>query len=187
MSYSTNMRIAILYGLFEGAALGRKMIVECTARGHEIVTDVDTADIIVAHSGGWLFLPDNISGKKIVIINASHSSEVSLGKRFYWRTSYDIKHVIFSGLFIAWLREFVIKIWYAFTKLPHWLEMRRRFMVKDITPIIKNINTIVIQSADTSWYEKPTMQQAHKFIKVSYGDHDDCWRRPTLYLKIAEI
>lgn len=181
------MRIAILYGLFEGPALGKKMVAECIARGHDIVTDASAADIVIAHSGGWLFLPNNIAGKKVVIINASHRSAILLSKRFLWRTRYDIKYVIFSKLFITWLREYAIKLWYAVTKLQHWLKMRRLFMSKDITPIIKLKNTIVIQSADLSWYDKPTMQKAHKFIKVSYGDHDDCWRNPAQYLDLVNI
>lgn len=133
------MKISILYGLSEGPMLGNKMIAECANRGYEIVNDANAADLIIAHSGGWLFLPNNIAGKKVVIINASHQSQIPLSKRFLWRTRYDIKYVIFSKLFITWMREFAIKLWYAVTKLPQWLEMQRLFMVKDITPIIKKI------------------------------------------------
>lgn len=180
------MKIAILYGLFEGPALGKKMIAACTNRGHDIVTDANSADVIIAHSGGWLFLPNNITDKKIVIINASHKSEIPLSKRFYWRTRYDLKHVILSKLFFTWLHEFIIKLWYAITQTSHWLKMRQLFAVKDITPIINSKGTIVIQSADLSWYDKNTMQYASRFINFNFGDHDDCWRNPAPYLDITE-
>ena len=175
-------KLAVLYGLFEGPLIGDAFTDECKRRGFLIVDDPADADVIVAHSGGWLFLPTDTTGKQVVLVNVSHDSHVSILRRFAGRMQYDIRHVVLSRLFPTWLYQRVLNCWYLLIKFPVWLEMGRRYKVRDITPLIALKNVIVLQSADMSWYDHETMVQAHKIIMLDSGCHDDCWLRPQVYL-----
>ncbi len=113
--------LAILYGLFEGPLIGKRFIDECKRRGYDVIDDASKADVIVAHSGGWLFLPPNNQATRIVLIDVSHKSHRSIVRKFAGRMAYDFRHVVPSRLFFVWLTLRGLNIWYFITQFPIWL------------------------------------------------------------------
>ncbi|MBC7764138.1 hypothetical protein H7Y29_00310 [Microbacteriaceae bacterium] len=177
--------LAIIYGLFEGPLIGKSFVAECKRRGYTIIADASKADVIVAHSGGWMFLPVNNAAKQIILIDAAHKSSRSLISKFAARVAYDVRHIVFSKLFIVWLVQRVLNVWYFVARFPTWLRMGRRYNTYDIVPLIKQSNVVVIQSDDLSWYDAETMMYAYHFFQLDEGCHDDCWIHPSVHMSVS--
>jgi hypothetical protein len=176
---------AVIYGLFEGPLIGRAFIAECKRRGFTVISDASKADIIVAHSGGWMYLPENSSSKRIILIDPGYKSPKSFAHKFLSRIAYDFRHIVFSRLFFVWLSQRIFNIWYFVTRFSTWLKMGNRYNTKDIVPLIKQPHVTVIQSDDLSWYDGETMLYAYDFVQLDKGCHDNCWIDPITYLDVS--
>lgn len=174
--------VALIYGLFEGPLIAKAFIVECKRSGLTVISDASKADLIFAHSGGWMFIPEDNIAKQIILIDVAHKSDRSFVRKFGGRMAYDFRHIVPSRLFFVWLFQRIVNIWYFTSRFPIWLEMGRRYRVYDIAPLIIQPQVTVIYSDDRSWIDPNMVTHAAHYIQLDFGCHDNCWIDPSLYL-----
>lgn len=184
--------VAILYGFGEGPWHGRGLRSELLAAGFSIVNTPETADIIIAHSGGMYDLPTGLSGKAIFLIAPSCGSA---GKTWFRTQSkkvwLDMRFFARTGMLTKWIQK---SFWNAVylagqsPRLPHlWRTHRSHTAGLKVT----NANTIVVTFRDDPWSGYMTTDEIEKhadyvFIGVD-AIHDDIWLRPEVYANLARI
>jgi len=62
-------RAAILYGFSEGPAHAWRLRLCLEQAGLALTTDVQAAQVIITHSAGSFFLPENLQDKTVIIFN----------------------------------------------------------------------------------------------------------------------
>src|SRR5438046_8452477 len=62
------VRIYILYGFREGPHSGRRLLPRLRAAGFEPTSDVQSADIILSHSGGCFLAPNNLAAQPPIVM-----------------------------------------------------------------------------------------------------------------------
>lgn len=172
------MNIFISYGWPEGPWLGEKFIGSAQKAGHTIVSSMEQAEIVIAHSGGCFMLDPLQKTKTVLLIGLPCWPGRSLLKSTYRKIRSETKD-----------RNFMFKtaahVWYCSTRIRRWRTMYRNFKAFTLPThqgvfLIRNesdtyLNKIVAR--------KLAEQKGWNYVEKT-GGHDDLWESPEIYLKI---
>ncbi len=170
------MNIAVIEGFLEGPLHSRRLKQALIKHGHEITTP-ETADCIIVHSGGWVFLPTSLDSKKIIFWDPAYKTEKPFTRRFISRLAYDFGH-----LRARMVIERLLNIWYLLVRPMRWVLLLRQIYRQPIEPLFTRQNSFVIGVGDRSWWSSPTVAATGVPHKCKKGDHDIFWSRPELIL-----
>ncbi len=163
---------AIQYGFAEGPKIAQKFITDLTHDGWEL-TSVETADIIIAHSGGSRVIPEINSAESIVLVNISPWPEVSL----LGALTRKLTSERFSASKVLW------NFWYGISNIPYAFSMKRNY---SLPPANK---TIIIRNIKDTYMPKKRLTElsaaGYEIIELP-GTHDDIWENPTSYINIID-
>ena len=170
------MKIAIEHGLYEGSFFSRSLRKLLVDRGHTI-TNTRDAELIIAHSGGWLMLnSSNLVDKKVALIDPAYRDEKSLHAKSLSRFRYDFRHMRLSA-FPGYLFRRLLNIGYLVGRFSRWLIMANHYNNKDLATLIDHPGLIIVRVSDSSWFNPRLMANARD-VRLQPGDHDVCWHRP---------
>lgn len=172
----------ISYGFMEGPRHGVRMRQALQNRGYSMASSAEEADVVIAHSGGHLLLPEASQLSHVLLIDASFTTGRFALDNVMRHIVYDLIHVLGRGEiryytwktlwnFVYLLREFQ-SARHMYTRLKNSSYSPERFIGK----------ATIVQTDDMSWYDSRSLPlsattRVHK-------DHDDCWRHPDRYLDL---
>ncbi len=184
-------KIGILTGFSEGKYHTKKFVQTLRAAGFEHTNDLQAADIIVAHSGGFVFLPKDVRAKRIFVVNPpceypTPASRVTLQKI---REDYDVHRAIGKRRAFFWKNSW--NMWYLVSQLP-----RQRKIVQVVVrdrmqlPKITAPSVHIIVTKRDPWAGSITPATSKGGNHYSYlslaGSHDDIWMHPEHYVAIIK-
>lgn len=184
----TAQKACILYGFAEGQRHGVRMRRALKARGYRVVRRPHAADLIIAHSGGYLMLPKLKPEQRVLIIDASYRPKRSPLYCFVIHVWYDILDLaIRPRNTVFWLWKSLLNLYYMVVHLPRHTRLYRRYKRIDFHTVVSGPHTVITQSEDVSWFD-PSAFPPEVRARIYYVEagHDDCWRHPETYLDFVE-
>ena len=179
----------IVYGFAEGPRHGRRMRHALKTRGYTLVRHVKDADVILAHSGGYLMLPPLRPEQQLVLLDPSYRPAKTPLFCLVSHLVYDIRFLLFSSLWGYWSWKTWWNIWYIVWHPRRQLRMYRRYHTQDFSTITSHPQLTVLQSDDRSWFDDRHYRSRDGRSNITLhfvaADHDDCWRQPNVYLDLA--
>lgn len=184
-------KICLIAGLSEGKYHTRKCIRCFVAAGFTVTDDPKTADIIVVHSGGYVFLPDDLADKCVVLVNPPHQYRGTALKNTFRKIQEDYRHHKTHRK--TW--QFFIKntwnIWYMLAEFPRQKQMIR--LVPKQHTVLPKLNArrlVFVATRDDPWASRITTESItsnprYSFISIE-GSHDDIWMHPEHYVAIIK-
>jgi hypothetical protein len=184
MSSPKHFSVCILYGLCEGPAIGRKFIRLLLANGYTITNDPRFADLIIAHSGGCLVLPNNCEAKLILLIGLPDSQYSLLRVTLVKKIKLDAQMYYRDHIFGQWLYKTFWHTVYFWNMANNWhmlhgLKTHARY---------DSGNAVLIRNRDdiTASDDPKQLHIKNMPLLSLTGQHDDCWLHPEKYLAIIQ-
>lgn len=187
----TKLSVAILYGFGEGKWHGRGLRKALQTTGFTMAASPETADIIIAHSGGMYSLPKNTAGKTIFIIAPSCGK----ARRTWFHTQgakvwQDMRYFLHSGLFIQWFYKSFWNGVYVIAQIPRLSTLWHIHQEHQAGLPITGTSTTIITFKDDPWSGYITTQELAKHPTYTFIEmdaiHDDIWLRPELYVELLQ-
>lgn len=181
---------AIVYGFAEGPGHGRRFRQALKTRSYKLVKDPAKADIIFAHSGAYLMVPPLRPEQRLVLLDPSYRPDKSAFYCFILHFVYDIRFLLFSSLWGYWAWKTAWNVFYLLVHPRRQMRMYRRYHTQDFDATVRHPRLIVLQSDDRSWFDDRYYRgddgKSPTPVRFISADHDDCWRRPGLYIDLIE-
>lgn len=180
----------VLVGFTEGNWHARRFERELTHRGIGIAPDVETADYIIAHSGGCYVIPPLRDSQTLMLINPTYWPGRSLFRRSLTMIVQLITSVRPGN-----------RPWYHLWKTAHntfYLVYRARFnllMIRqskfyNLEQSVQHDHMILVRNEADPWLtpDLRTVEAQHPKLRVARlpGEHDDCWLNPEPYIRLLE-
>ncbi len=174
--------VCILYGLGEGPKVGFRLEKALAAKGHSIVNDAESADIIITHSGGFLLVPKDVQAGQIVHIAPYHWPRTSWFAAMGRKLLDDFRHHRQKGELKFWAHK---TCWNA---IYFWNMSRNLRMLRAIKTDQRwrrgGITVVARPRFDTFCAPDPELlpfRPDTAFVSMP-GHHDDCWLEPEPYI-----
>jgi hypothetical protein len=184
-------RLYIIYGFAEGPKLAKQLRQELANVGVELVRDMRQADIILSHSGGCFFLPQNAKNKTIVIANPVCGSlwrlPLVISKKIWW----DFRCYTKQGKTTPWIKKTCWNLFYIAARMDRSVRMMRlapRYQYQ--LPTVEAKRIIVLNNRRDPWAKlipkKQIAEHSSYIFMTRPGPHDDLWANPRQYLDILQ-
>ena len=179
--------VAILYGWSEGPWHTKKLATHLKAEGFNIINDVKTADVILAHSLGCYMLPANVKAKKIVLIGIPYWPGRSIVDSLIHNLRLEAKQ---RRGFTWWLNRSIHAAFYILLRSPYTIKgLRKRSKLKFNLPP-KNTDVVLIRNELDGFCHPDIQKLIPKLSKYSLkqlpGGHEDWWINPKTYVDILK-
>lgn len=176
------MRVAIIGGILEGRLHSKRLRQELTRRGHSATEDLERAEVILAHSAGWVFLPPERADQRVIFIDPAYKTEKSYARRTLSRLRYDILHPRFHMPL-----ERLWNLWYLFRYFSRWVYLARHALHQPIDDYLRRPGSLVIGVRDRTWWHQPTIDRTGVAYTRVAGDHDSLWSETHRFLESAGL
>ena len=178
-------KVAILYGFAEGPLTGRKLRRALSEAGFTS-SKPEQADIVIAHSGGFLVMPNGNRPKLLVTVGANTWDQplpVSLRQKLKG----DWHHAVSSKQLHAWFLHGCINI-VNFGYIHHIRRLAKGYKNKPTVLPAAERTVIVRNRHDPYCSIERSLQwaSANTFISMN-GLHDDIWDNPQPYVDIIKL
>jgi hypothetical protein len=184
--------VAILYGFAEGPLVSGNFRKLLRRKGFKVTTDPAHADIIVTHSGGVYYLPEQMEGKTLLIVAPTYWRPYgSLVKASLVKLIKEMRYAAMKGHFLAWLKKAAANGMYVVVKLPGSFGMWRAAKSGGLEmPVHKARRIGVVSHHGDSWsgyIEKVALDNYVPYCLISNcGSHDDIWLHPKDYVAVIQ-
>ncbi|HSX33430.1 MAG TPA: hypothetical protein VLF91_03785 [Candidatus Saccharimonadales bacterium] len=179
-------RICFIYGFCEGPRLAGKMLAVLREAGHTITDDPYAADVVIAHSGGCLLVPQDLPKQtRVIMIGLTHWPGKSILWSLIQKNWNDLLHHRHERAGNVWLQKFSWNMIY-FWNMRHNLRMLRELQRGDFwhTPHL----TLVRNAEDsfcTPYLASLPFSHQPQYVGLP-GQHDDLWLHPERYLTVIQ-
>ncbi len=177
---SKPVSVGIVYGFAEGKLTARRLRKALREAGYIIRTPSE-ADIIIAHSGGYLVFPKNIQAHTILYVGAN-TWDRPLGGSLKKKLQFDYSKAKARGQLLAWLWHGLRNDLYIL-KPRHTFRLALGYIAKPPQPPIA-ARTIVLRNRHDSYSTEKSLllwSNIDTFIAFE-GGHDDMWNHPSTYV-----
>jgi hypothetical protein len=176
--------VGIIYGFAEGGLTGYKLRKALRKAGFGI-TNAEKADIIIAHSGGYLVLPHKLQARTILYVGAN-TWDQPLPASLKQKLHYDYTDRKAKGQLLTWLLHGLRNDMYIL-RIPHTFRLARGYRSKPSQPPTVQ-RTIVVRNQYDSYCTGQAL--LNWFGITTYlsldGGHDDIWNNPDRYVDVIQ-
>ncbi|HEU4913947.1 MAG TPA: hypothetical protein VFT16_00875 [Candidatus Saccharimonadales bacterium] len=184
--------VAIIYGFAEGPLVGKYFRRLLHQKGFRVITDPQEADIIVTHSGGVYYLPQDLQGKTVLIVAPTYwRFGDSLIKGGLSKIRQEAQHAIKKHHLRRWFEKAYINTMYVFGDVPASVRMFQTAKIagKDL-PLCNAKRVGVISHHNDAWsgyIQKVAVEKYLPYCLISHaGSHDDIWIHPKDYVAVIQ-
>lgn len=187
-----NRRVAILYGLGEGPRISGKLRKNLQDNNFEVTNDAAEADIIIAHSGGCLFLPDDLKAKIVLLVAPSNGYKYNLlALNQLHKMAADSRYSLKNRQTGWWIYKSFWNFTHLITSPKVYREMlsRARKNGRAIPNIkAKRLGVILYRGDFWSWFgdQKSLLKLPNASLISHPGIHDDIWINPAGYISVLQ-
>lgn len=170
----------IVYGVMEGHLHGWRMRRELRKRGYALVKNPREAQVIVAHSGGYLIVPKLQASQTLLMIDPACHNERPPLMNVAHHVVLDIRQVLWSRDFLFYFWKTGLNLLYLVVRFKPIYRMSKIYSSGGRPELLHRPKTIIVQGDDTSWLNREELAGATVHYLRSW--HDDCWLYPERYL-----
>ncbi len=183
---------AIVHGFAEGSLNSHQLRRALTAKHYREVSDLQSADIIIAHSAGCLLLPEQLADKLVILANPSLNPRIPvLAKAMVQKLWWDFLCCAQQGRLGAWAAKSVWNLWYMIVQPRYnWHMVLTTIKAKGELPRLGSGNIVVINSQHDPWAVLMQRREILSHISYAYitypGSHDQIWVEPETYAGVVQ-
>jgi hypothetical protein len=182
--------ICILYGIGEGDYHGRAFVAALKSADYAVIRSARKADIIITHSGGNWFLPENYADKLVICIGPPYWPGRSLARNSLQKIVIDFDDYARDGKLFAW----IMKTFWNLIHICRYLLLglvRSKYKVRQerFYDALRHGAIIIRPRHDAFLTPNAAELLEHKLqrpVRVieAPGQHDSCWRQPEAYIDL---
>jgi hypothetical protein len=173
-----------VYGFAEGWLTARKLRKALRKADYAIETPSE-ADIIIAHSGGYLVFPNQTKAHTILYIGAN-TWDRSLSTSLKQKLHFDYSAARAKNQLIRWLLHGLRNDLYIL-KPRHTFQLVRGYRKKPSQPPISARTIVVRNQHDSYCTERALLSWRNIDTFVAFeGGHDDVWNNPENYVNLLK-
>jgi hypothetical protein len=191
---TTNIRptLAIIYGFAEGPRISKRLRQALGQAGFDVIGDAEKADIIVAHSGGVCYLPQDLEGKTVLIVAPT-----------YWRKGKPLVRAALNKIqkeariafrnrhFLPWFVKSYFNTLSAWGHLSTSIRMYKAVKGAGLTMPLHDARRVgVISYHGDSWsgfIDQIKVDDYPNYCLISSKrSHDDLWLHPKDYVAVIQ-
>jgi hypothetical protein len=181
--------VAVLYGLGEGPRIGQKLRSSLEAAGFNYTDDIQKANILLAHSGGALAIPADVTGKTILIVAPITGWEGPLIPTQVRKVRQDYRAAAASKHMKRWFAKSWHNTGYLIKYAPSYRALwRKAHQQRYALPLLKNCRVGILVFRDDPWSGYLGTYDFHYQLPYSFISfdrlHDDLWDNPQDYVSI---
>lgn len=180
--------VAIIYGFAEGKWQGRLMRLALAEVGYRLENNPTLADVIIAHSGGCLILPNSKKQQEIILIDPPYWPGRPMLKSLFSQLLSDPTWRKQNGQLGYWLQKLLWNTYYIFRHPIRNLKMYVPSHKVRLFEILPQQEITIVRNQGDPWCSPETKSRAAKNNIPFYelpGTHDDCWLNPEKYIKVV--
>lgn len=181
-------KVCILYGFAEGKHTGKVLRTALLQQGFETITSPETADVIIAHSGGCYLVPAQHQAKIIMYIGIPYWPGKPLLQSIFERSNYLFKAAVQTRKIIPWLQRLSWNAIYT-CRFVQNVRMLKKRSDKHMFNVVARSLIVVRNKHDA--FCTPNIAGApfttYPIFMSLPGEHDDCWTNPKPYIDIIKI
>jgi hypothetical protein len=176
--------VAIIYGFAEGDWQGRLMRPALKKVGFKLEKTPKLADIIIAHSGGCLTLPNTNKRQKVILIDPPYWPGKPILKSLFSQLLSDPTRRKQNGQLGYWLQKLLWNTYYIFRYPIRNIRMYFPAHNDQLFKILPSQEIVIIRNKNDPWCTPEAKKIAIKNNIEYYelpGTHEDCWLHPEKY------
>ncbi|MEK7152850.1 MAG: hypothetical protein AAB834_02805 [Patescibacteria group bacterium] len=183
--------VAILYGAGEGRLSSKKMRACLQQAGFAVTTDLNRADIVIAHSGGMFYVPRATRAKAVLLVGPVVCYEGSAAATLLRKVAIDLKSHAAQGQLPSWLRKSFLNTYYLLTQ-PHrvvFMWTKARQYRETLPPVASDRVGVIVLKDDPCSKLLPNhdLRRALPYSFMHYDRlHDDLWINPEDYVGVLQ-
>lgn len=180
----------IVYGFSEGSRHGKHLHRALQAAGFQPSGRLETADVIIAHSGGTLLLPKPLKPRLLLVCQPPAGYTVTGWRVMLSKVQLDVREHARRHQLRLWFWKSGLNIVYG---VKH--SKRNRQIVRQVERYRRNLptfdadRTILLISRLDPLSNSLSMQQVKGMVMVGVGlpgAHDDLWTNPQEFIRILQ-
>jgi hypothetical protein len=192
MSTKIRPTLAIIYGFAEGPKVSKRLRQLLQRMGFDVIDDPKKADIIITHSGGAYYLPDDLEGKTVLLVAPTYwrkkDSLVLSSLIKLYKEAWQAIRKQYLGL---WLEKSCMNALYAFGDVPSSVRMYRKAKLAGrIFPLCNARRVGIISQRGDTWsghLEDIVVADYSRYCLISNsGSHDNLWIHPKDYAAVIQ-
>jgi hypothetical protein len=182
--------VAVLPGIFSGPYTTRKLRRLLREAGYRTTVAASSADIILAHSAGPLWIPKTPHDQKIIIVNPPYWPGRSIRERAKNRFRSNLEFRKRRIPLRRWLVRQGWGIYYALRNPRRVRYVLHHIAEYNLPDTIHNHNVILVRNKYDDWLTPDLSTLKQKYPKLTVvelpGDHDDFNYNPEHYVKLLQ-
>jgi hypothetical protein len=182
--------VSIIYGFGEGEWHGRAFRSALQMAGFSTNHQPATADIVIAHSAGCFYLPNERQDQLTILIGPSYWPGKPLIVSFWQKVSWDFKDYRRRGMTAAWFYKTLRNTLYIIGGTRKARLMIKNTRRQNFYAALRNKWTVIIRNQDDSWLTPNAKALLGSKATFSFhelpGQHDDCWINPEPYVRLLQ-
>jgi len=182
-------KIAFLYGFGEGTWHSKQFKKRLHSTEFDIIPDITTADIVIAHSAGSFYVPKLQGHQLLVLIGPTYWPGKNVIVQMIQKIAIDIRlngfrHPLYLLQKTAWNMFYIVG---SLRRSREIISLGKTF---NLPSAIKHHRTIIIRNDADTWLtpDLEALQQRQPSLRIHHvpGDHDDCWLHPDIYIHLIQ-
>jgi hypothetical protein len=179
--------VCIIPGFAEGWHTSWRLRKVLVSRGFAISKNPQTADVLIAHSGGCFVVPENHSAKLILLIGLPYWPGKSLAQCVIEKNIMALKTAIRTHALGTFLRKLPWHVLYMINMIRN-VRMLGGYKSGAVWRTNSPKTILVRNRYDANCTEDPgEFKFQHNTALLSLPhEHDDCWDHPELYTDVVQ-
>jgi len=182
--------VAIIYGFGEGEWHGRVLRRALQAANFVVSHEPTTADIVIAHSAGCFYLPEERNDQLTMLIGPGYWPGKSIAVCFIQKIVRDFKDYQRRDMTISWFYKTLRNSLYIIGGGHKTLLMIRNARRQNFYAALRNKRVFIVRNHDDPWLTPDAESLLHDKAAFSFyelpGQHDDCWINPEPYICLLQ-
>jgi hypothetical protein len=167
-----------MYGWSEGSWHGKRLRRALIEASYEITTNPETADVIIAHSGGCFMLPRKTTAKLVILVGLP-----------YWPDKHPLQgtreKIKLESKDFWWYKKSLFNAYYLISKPVYSIKMNKE-RKKLTLPKYQEATVLLLRNEHDTYMHSGKSQllaeEKNWKFKQLKGQHDDLWLNPAFYI-----
>jgi hypothetical protein len=187
MNTKSSQTVAISYGFAEGTWHGIELRKTLQEEGYEISKNLQSADIIIAHSAGSYAVPSDVQAHTVLHVGYTYTPGNSIARSIKQTMRLDKQHY---GL-TTWAQSSIVQAFYMLNVRKSWRACQD---TKDTGYYLDRLATgprhIFIRNLHDSYCNPEALLERsdskYAYISLPRGTHNDIWYSPKPYVALLQ-
>jgi hypothetical protein len=185
-----SLKVKILYGIFGGEHIGKRLRTALREAGYTPVTDTNEADVILAHSAGCFWLENTPAHQKLILIDPPYWPGKTIRQRAHDRARSNLRPLVHGYSLRYWIGRNLWGAYYALFDLKRNRRIMNYAEHYNLPDIIRDHTVLLVRNQHDDWLTPDLghLKKVNPTLRIVElpGDHDDISQYPKRYVDLIQ-